>query len=226
MLSASIKISNIDYEKTFRQIFPVIRDKIGSMESKNIILRLFQKLDDATLPVLLSVMIRLSEETKNELLVWCLNGYSLKIKEMLNEELVKSTFGKYLTVGCVSAVQKNNNIYLWIGQVKADYKSLVKEKIGGKFGGIAASFPIEKLGKMGMELLGTDKSKQKLMTLAKSTLDKYGFVMELNDLQLMQDTEELIDAVDSEVHLEMSDKAEEDIVDALAGYLKDKVANE
>ena len=226
MLSISIKIRNIDYEKTYRQVFPVVKDKIGSMESKNMVIQLFQKLDDAALPVLLGVMTRLSEETKSELLVQCLNSYSFKIKEKLNEELLKNDTGKYLTVGRVSAVQDNNNLYLWIGQVKVNYKALVKEKLRGKFGEIAASFPIEKLEKMGMELLWADKSKQKLMALAKSTLDKYGFAMELDDIQLMQDKEEPVEAVEGEVHLELSDKVETDIVDALAGYLKDKTANE
>ena len=225
MLSADIKISNIDYEKTFRQVFPVIRDRLGSMESPNMVIRLFQKLDDAALPVFLGVMIRLPEETKNELLVQCLNAYSLKIKEKLNEELVKSTFGKYLTLGYVSAVRENNNLYLWIGQVKIDYKALVKEKLGGGLGGVAAFFPIERLEKMGMELLWTDENKQKLMKLAKSTLDKYGFTMELDDIQLVQDKEEPVDTVECEVHLELSDEVETDILDALAGYLKDKTAD-
>lgn len=226
MLSTNIKISNIDHEKTFRQVFPVVKDKIASMESKNMIIRLFQKLDDAALPVLLGVMIRLPEETKNELLVQCLNAYSLMIREKLNEELLKNAFGKYLAIGCVSAVRGNNDLYLWIGQVKVDYRALVKEKLGGKLGGIAASFPIEKLEKMGMELLWTNESKQKLMALAKSTLDKYGFVMELDDIQLMQEKEEPVDVVEGEAHLELSDKLETDILDALAGYLKDKTANE
>lgn len=226
MLSISIEISNIDYEKTFRQVFPVVKDKIGSMESKNLVIRLFQKLDDAALPVLLGVMMRLPEDTKNELLVQCLNAHSCKIKEKLNEELVKSAYGKHLTVGCVSAVCRNDNVYLWIGQAKVNYKTLVKEKVGGKLGGIVASLPIEKLEKMGIELLWTDENKLKLMKLAKSTLDKYGFAMELDDIQLVQEKEEPVDAVEGEIHLELSDKMETDILDALAGYLKDKTANE
>ena len=225
MLSISIKIRNIDYEKTYRQVFPVIRDKIGSMESKNMLIRLFQKLDDAALPVLLGVMARLPEETKNELLVQCLNAYSIKIKDKLNEELVKNAFGKYLTIGYVSAVRANDDLYLWIGQVKVDYKALVKEKFG-KFGVIAAVFPVEKLEKMGKEFLWTDESKQKLMALAKSALEKHGFVMELDDIQIEQDLETLVDAVEGEAHLELSDRVETDILDALAGYLKDRTANE
>lgn len=225
MLSISIKISSIDYEKTFRQVFPVVKDKISSMESKNMAIRLFQKLDDAALPVLLGVMTRLTEDTKNELFVQCLNAYSHKIKEKLNKELVKNDYGKYLTAGCVSAVRRNDNIYLWIGQIKVNYKGLLKEKLGRRFGGIVASLPMEKLEKMGIEFLWTDKNEQKLMKLAKSTLDKYGFIMKLDDIRLVQEKEEPVEAVESEMHLELSDKMETDILDALAGYLKDKTAN-
>lgn len=35
-----------------------------------------------------------------------------------------------------------------------------------------------------------------------------------------------VEVVEGEVHLELSDKVEADIVDALAGYLRDKTANE
>lgn len=267
MLAVSIKISNIDYEKTFRQMFPMVKDKINSMESENKIIRLFQKLDDAALHILLGVMMRLPEETKNELLVQFTNTYSHKINEKLNEELVKNNLGKHLTVGCLSVIQEYDNLYLWINQVKADYKALVKEKlgrsvfffpskekvekmgmklpwtdgnqqnkmgyktflkekVGDKLGGIADFFPKEKVEKMGIELLWTDENKQKLMALVKSALDKYGFVMELDDIQLVQDKEEPVEAVEGEVYLELSDKVETDIVDALAGYLKDQVANE
>lgn len=224
MLSTSIKISNIDYEKTFQQVFPVVREKIGSMKSKKMIIRLFQKLDEAALPVLLGVMIRLPERAKNELLVQCLNTYSPMIKEKLNEELIKNSFGKYLTVGRISAVQEDNSLYLWIGQTKVDYKGIVKEKFG-KFANITAILPMEKLEKTGMELLWTNKSQQMLISLVKSILDKYGFVMELDDVQLMQDEEESVDAIECEVHLELSDKLETDILNALADYLKDQTVN-
>lgn len=224
MLSISIKIRNIDYEKTYRQVFPVVRDKIGSMESTNMVIRLFQKLDDAALPVLLGVMTRLPEETKNELLVQCLNAYSLKIKEKLNEELLKSDPSKYLAVGRVSVSQEGNNLYLWASQIKVDYIAFMKGKLGEKLGGL--SFLLPQIEKRVMKLLWSNESKQKLMEFAQSTLDKYGFAMELDDIQFVQDKEEPVEAVEGEVHLELSDKVETDILDALAGYLKDKTASE
>ena len=67
MLSANIKITNIDYETTFEQVFPLLREKISSLNSKNLIIRLFQKRDDAALSVLLGIMNRLPEDSKTEM---------------------------------------------------------------------------------------------------------------------------------------------------------------
>lgn len=46
------------------------------------------------------------------------------------------------------------------------------------------------------------------------------------NIQFVQDKEESVETVEGEVHLELSDKVETDILDALAGYLKDKTASE
>ena len=111
MLSASIKISDINYEKTFQNIFPMIRENIKTTESDNLVLRFFKKLDDAALPVLLGIMNHLPEDIKNELLVLCLDTYSGKIQEKLNEGLETNSYGKYLNVGRVSIVQEGKFLY-------------------------------------------------------------------------------------------------------------------
>lgn len=68
MISVNIKVVAIEYERTFQQIFPLIKEKLGAVESKNMLIRLFQKLDDAALPVSLGIMKRLPKGTKDELL--------------------------------------------------------------------------------------------------------------------------------------------------------------
>ena len=59
MLSATIKIKNIDYENTFIHIFPVVSEKLMALDSKKMVIRLFQQLGDTALPVLLGLMSRL-----------------------------------------------------------------------------------------------------------------------------------------------------------------------
>ncbi len=224
MISVNIKVVNIEYEKTFQQVFPLLKEKLSMMQSKNLLIRLFQKLDDAALPVLLGIMERLPEGTKDELLAMCLNTYSGRICEMLNAELAKHPYGKFLKIGWVSIVQEREARYLRIGQIQVDYKGLVKEKVTGKMGQVASLLVGEKLEKLALELLWTEESRQKLIELAQDALGKYGFAMGLADIQMMKDTEEYGDFSEEEAHLKLTDGMETDILDALAGYLRDRNA--
>ena len=227
MLSLSIKITNINYEKTFQQVFPVVKEKIMEIESPNMVLRLFQKLDDAALPVLQELMKRLSEDTKAGLVVLAMNLYSTKITDKLNEELQKHSYGQYLKMGCMSAGQERGQVYLWIDEIFVDYKKAVSELIPGIFGKTfsALAGTGENLEKKVIGILWTDKSKRKIIEMAMQTLDKYGFVMELTDIDIRNEKSESADVIVDDRNLKLSDKMEEDILDALAGYLKDKVEN-
>ena len=60
---------------------------------KNVIVRLFRQMGDAALPVLISLMYRIPEDTKRELLVRSLNAYAPVLRDKLNEEFLKDTFG-------------------------------------------------------------------------------------------------------------------------------------
>lgn len=222
MISVNIKIVNIDYEKTIQQIFPFMREKLHSLDSVNMVIRLFQKLDDAALPVLLGIINRMPENTKNELLSVCLNTYSSKICQKLNEELTKHPYGKFLRVNRISIVREQEYLYLWLGQIQVNYKGLVKEKISGRWGSLASLFVGERLEKMALELLWTEESKRKLIELAQNSFDKYGFAMSLADIQMVKDKEEPVDTIESEERLELTNEMTEDILDALAGYLKEK----
>ena len=82
MLTATIKIRSIDYESTFHQIFPILSEEIKSWTSRNMIVRLFQQLGDAALPVSIGVMHRIPEDTKNELLVRLLNAYAPELRDV------------------------------------------------------------------------------------------------------------------------------------------------
>ena len=101
-------------------------------------------------------------------------------------------------------------------------------RAGRRFAGCAAdtrraALAGEQLEKMALELLWTEESKQKLLEAARNVIEKYGFAIELADVQLMQDKTEIVDAIETEVHLHLTEKMETDILDALAGYLKESV---
>ncbi len=103
-----------------------------------------------------------------------------------------------------------------------DYKGLVKEKVSGKMGQVASMLVGEKLEKLALELFWTEESRQKLVELAQDVLEKYGFAMGFADIQMMKDTEEYGNFIEEEAHLTLTGKMETDILDALAGYLRDR----
>lgn len=222
MISINIKVVDIEYERTFQQIFPFLKEKLGTAESKNLLICLFQKLDDAALSVLLGIMERLQEGTKYELLAMCLNAYSGRICEILNAELAKHPYGKHLKIGRVFTIHEGKALYLRVDQIQVDYKGLVKETVTGKMGSVASLLVGEKLEKLALEFLWTEESRQKLIELMQDALGKYGFAMGLADIQMMKDTEEYGDFIEEEAHLKLNDRMETDILDALAGYLRDR----
>lgn len=225
MLAANITIKNIDYEKTLEGIFPLLKEKLAEKESSHMTIRLFQKLEDAALPIALNIMNRLSDETKTELMVTILNTYSDQIRDKLNEKLEAHDIGKYLHMGEVSIAPRDGVLYLWLGKVKADYGNLLRALVPNRlviFGALAGAFAGERLEEYALKFLWNDDNKQRVMDLAKDVLEQHGIMMELEDIQLMKDTSESVEVLEEEKHLQLTDEMEMQILDALAGYLKDK----
>ena len=120
-----------------------------SLDSNNLIVRLFQQLGDAALPVLLSLMYRIPEDTKREFLVRSLNAYSPVLRDKLNEEFLKDKWGQCLQIGTIF-VARQNNICLNIGRIKVDYQALlnngqVTDVIHKRFGRFSKVVLMEKM---------------------------------------------------------------------------------
>lgn len=239
MLAVVIKIRDIDYENTFQHIFPTALKKIMSLDSNNLIVRLFQQLGDAALPVLLSLMYRIPEDTKRELLVRSLNAYSPVLRDKLNEEFLKDKWGQCLQIGTIF-VDRQNDICLNIGRIKVDYQALlnngqVTDAIHKRFGrfsnlaktaaGVATVFAPNSVEKKGLDLLWTEENKARLMELIKGAIFKHGIRLELDEIQLMQDEEVPVGTVESNQPLVLTEKMEDDIICALAGYLRDNISD-
>lgn len=225
MLAATITIKQLDYEKTLQGIFPLLKEKLAGKESSHMTIRLFQKLDDAALPIALNVMRRLPNETKTELMVQILNTYSSQILNKLNEKLGKHAIGQYIHVGTFSIFEKDGVLYLWFGQIKADYGNIIRNFVPnrlGVLGGFAGALAGERLEERALKIIWNDETKQKSLKLARDVLDQYGIVMELDDIQLTKDTSEVSNAFEAENHLQLTEEMEMQILDALAGYLKDR----
>lgn len=239
MLDAIIRIRSIDYEGTFQHIFPVLSEKIMSWNSKNMIIRLFQQLDDAALPVLVGVMHRIPKDTKNELLVRGLNAYAPELRDKLNEEFIKDRWGQCFEIGDIF-IEQQTEILLNIGQIKVNYPALlnnaqvnsaINEHLG-IFSGLARTaanmvtvFASDAVEKKGLDFLWREENKVRLMNLIKNALSTHGIRLELSEIQLMQSKAAPENAIESNQPLVLTEKMENDIICALADYLRDNVSN-
>lgn len=237
MLSASVKISDIDYEKTLRQMFPDIKAKIEAMESGNMAVRLFKKLGDDALPVALSLLGQLEWETETELLVHLVNTYSTDICRELNKALAKNEWGKNVVIGSLWVEQQNNGLCLQARNVKANYKALIDmagkdRKLGTLLDGLMGFAKVgvklllglapDALERKALDLLWRGENKKKLMTMAKDALDKYGVALKLDDIQLMQENVPAVKVIEAKPQFTLPEKLETELLDAVAGFLKGK----
>lgn len=223
MLSIIIEIADINYEKSCQQFFPFLKEKAGEMKSLNMGIHFLQKLDDVAFSALLEFIKRLPENTKNDVIILMINLYSLKITDKLNQEVQKISYGQYLKIGDVSAVQKNGKIYLWINKISVDYKGLINElpiRILRKPISFFAESG-ENLEKVVVSILWTKKHKKKIMELAKNTLNEYGLVMELLDIEVIKERSKDSVVIVDKTDLKLSERTEIDILDVLVGYLTD-----
>lgn len=205
------------------------------------IVRLFQQLGDAALPVSIGVMRRIPEDTKNELMTRSLNAYAPELRDKLNREFRKDEWGQFFEVGTIF-IDQQTEILLNIGQIKVDYPALlnndqvnsaINEHLG-KFSGLAktaenmatALVPDAMIEKTGLDLLWREKNSVRLTNLIKSALSTHGIKLELSEIQLMQQDKDVSEnAVESSQPFALTEKMKDNIICALADYLRDNISN-
>lgn len=240
MLATTIKIRSIDYESTLQQIFPVLSKKIMSLPSKDMIVRLLQQLGDAALPVLIGLMYRIPEDTKNELLIRSLNAYAPELRDKLNKEFKRDKWGHFFEIGTIY-IDQQTEILLNIGQIKVNYAGLlnndqvssaINERLG-IFSGLAKKavnmttslVPDTKIERMGLDFLWREENNTRLMNLIRNALSTHGMKLELSEIQLIQDEETSEDVIESNQPFALTEQMENDIICALADYLRDSISN-
>lgn len=236
MLNANVRINKINYENTIQRIFPVVSPKVMTISSSKVIVRLFRQLGDAALPVLLGVTSRLPENTKNELLIRGLNAYAPILKEQINTELHKDEWGQCFTIGTISVSQREN-ILLNLGRIEVNYQELLKreqisEAMSNRFGkwkglaktaaSLAVTFAQNTVERKGLDWLLQENNQKKLLGLIRQILDKYDIQIDVDDIQIVQENaKDVLEVPDS---FSLTEQMENDMIAALAGYLRDNVA--
>ncbi len=257
MINAEITIRDIDYEKSFANLFPVGLEKCKEMENPNLAVRFLLKMGEASMEAALGILNRMEEKSKGELLCGLVNLYCREIQSALNALLQKDELGRNICIGDIYMAQKpDGRLSLVGGNVKVDYGSLmkndtVKQKIGeyaGKairktmFGGnnalrkvvedTAGSVAEFAVGvapnvaeKKAISVISQKDNKNRLLHMAEQVLEGKGLCVNLEDFVFGQETlsgmeGEVIVKDAEEKKFVLSPELEDELLDAVVGYLK------
>lgn len=150
MINAKIVIKDIQYEKSFENLFPMGMEKCKKMENPNLAVRFLLKMGDASMTAALGILNLADERSKNELLCGLANLYSREIQSALNVFLQGDELGKNIRIGDIYMVSDDERRLSFRGRnIRVDYSGIVKndtvrQKIGdyaseivkkSKFGG-------------------------------------------------------------------------------------------
>lgn len=257
MINAEITIRDIDYEKSFANLFPVGLEKCKKIENPNLAIRFLLKMGDASMEAALGVLNRMEEKSKGELLCGLVNLYGREIQSSLNAVLQEDELGRNICIGDIYMTQDTEGwLSLMVGNIKIDYGSLlkndtVKQKIGDIAGdairktmfggsdtlrkvveetaGSVAEFAVgaapNMAEKKALSVISRRENKNKMLHMARRVLEEKGLCVNLEDFAFAQEKYpgmqgEVIGKNAKERKFEMSTTLEDELLDAVVGYLK------
>lgn len=141
MIDIYFMISAIDYEATFRTVFPAVLNKCKQADASNVLLRLLAKLDETAEPVLQGIMRYFPQNIKDEFLCQCVNSFGPTLTEKLNAFLQTNSWGKNFVLDAVQVTRNEGKILLIAENVRADYKALLEtDAVQDKVEEVVANF--------------------------------------------------------------------------------------
>lgn len=257
MLSVKITISEIGYEKSFANLFPMGMQKCRKMGNPNLAIRFLQKMGDASMTAALGILNLMNESSKGELLCGLVNLYCREILSALNGLLQKDKLGRNICIGDLYMLQDSEGRLSLIGSnIKVEYSGLmknetVKQKIGDYAGnaikktifggndtlrkvvedtaGSVAEFAVGMAPDMAekkiLDVMNKEENKNRLLHMAEQVLEERGLCVRLEDFAFAQEMFSGIQGKAVVEHakerkFELSPALEDELLDAVAGYLK------
>ncbi|MFG6331433.1 MAG: hypothetical protein K1W28_06330 [Lachnospiraceae bacterium] len=128
MIYAKITIREIDYEKSFVQLFPAAMKKCEEMEDPGLVIRFLRKMGHASMTAALGILGQVPQRGKEELLCGIVNLYSQEIRSALNGFLEKDDYGKNVRLGNISMERDAQGCKtLSVRDIEVNYSGLMKE---------------------------------------------------------------------------------------------------
>ncbi len=218
MISGTIVISNIEYEKCFRSFFPDVVRKIDTIENPGTGIRFINKMGDDLLPLMLEILNYISDEEKEKLLLGMIDLFQEPMCKALNRFLGNQEAGSAIHIGRISTLKEEGgeNLFLVITGVSIDYSALVKTSLvnqnidaymdnlpkrtvpgGSRFFKGAAKLALragakvapEEMERKGIALLSRPDIKEKVICIISKELEKAGLYLTVQDFSLKEDTD-------------------------------------
>lgn len=224
MITAKIDIGSIDYEKNFKELFPVMMKKLETVDNKNLALRFLMNMGEASMTAVLGILEKLDERAKGEILCGIIRLYGREIVYRLNEILKKDEIGRNINISQILLLQDSEKMELYAYGAKVNYQGLLENQdiqkkvkdaaenmvqgLGGLFqeavgnnAGIlakaAARITPGGVERVGLNVLQKENVKRQLLKLCEKALHDKGVWLDLIDFNLEQADikQEVIDTI-------------------------------
>lgn len=251
MLTGTITIGKIDYEKSFRALFPILMEKLESMEDKNLAVRFLIKMGEESVTAVVGILNKM--EGKQEMFCQLINSYASEIVSKINEFLEKDEVGKHIQIAGLKLIQNGSDMILKVERVDIDYKELVEspaiqekinqaagektrglgnifqkaaEKNAGRLASATVKVLSNDLEKIGLNILQLEEVKRKILMTAEQGMEEKGIFLELVDFMLeeSENSVEEITALEQKEENFVLNDFEEKVLDAVTTYLKELIA--
>jgi|GEM_PF-4708801 len=234
MLNAIIQVSSINYEKSISVLLPKVVAHLQKESKPNTLIRLFQKLGDASIELTCGILRYVPVDIKTQLIYTLIEQYREVILHQINKALSTNTLGKNFQIGDIRAQKNDSNLLVFTAcRVMIDYTGVIdmlaNEK-AGKWGGllkvasnVVSSSHAETLA---LEALAVPRLHAALCRLMQNALARGGVFVEISDVHIQKETERwaaISSHVFSEQHTNfvLSSELEDHLLQALVLYLRD-----
>lgn len=250
MLQIKLILGDIDYESMMKMVYPVLLTKISGKPSRNLLLRLIREMGEDGEKVLLTLMEKLPQERKNQLVCHCLTSYGSTLMEKLNEVLQEDTWGKHFRLDSCKAELDNERLILTVQNVQVDFKAILMEasesknleKIAGRVvgNGLLGAFATrvaamaaeqaaqateamtpEELETAGIALLNKDAVQKKLMDVITKALTKKNIPMTIEEISVVSFDLAVLPEEKGQSILDLPEELEDSLIKALADFLRE-----
>ena len=210
MYTIQIKITNIDYEKNYHAIYPLMEQKLEQTQNPPLLARFLEQMEGESEKIVWKLLSILPAEELNNFLITGLDMFHEKLTKTLNAKLPNIPKVGQISVGDMFAQLDSEGAVVLIGQdLKYDGHSI------GEASGMQAL-----MEKLVITILKSDNTKKLLLDISSQALKNFGLAMDLKELQIYQ-CEEPILMDQNNVHLTAHQK--EVLVDVLAEFLKKSI---